>query len=434
MKSILVTGLCTLHWGRLQYGNIGNYYIVEPLFRQLHKHFEDYRIMTTFQMDECFVQKENIEVLPMEIYYSWCENDVEKAKKDVAVAEKYSRGEQCILTEYGKVLLECEYVIDVSGDMWGDNAEHVGHQRFLVDCLKMKTAQILNCKTILYAVTPGPFSKPEENAIAHEVFEKFNLVLVREKVSLRNLRSWGYSIENVKWAPCPSFLFEPDFSYQSQWTQKIDELHENKEKVVGLTFGGFNMPVGPYDMWPREEEQYTVFLKLVEHLVNDLHVHVILFSHTNGFKLPPDFELINGRDFVILERFYQIIRKHFPKFKENVILINEPLLPCNIKTVISKMDMLITGRVHASVAATSMCVPTVYMEYDRRVIYSDKMTGFSEQIGMEKFVSTPSDYCLLKSDVDRCYEEMDKIREQLGGIIPNIKNLAEEAFEDIKKC
>lgn len=187
-------------------------------------------------------------------------------------------------------------------------------------------------------------------------------------------------------------------------------------------------------MWPREEEQYTVFLKLVEHLVNDLHVHVILFSHTNGFKLPPDFELINGRDFVILERFYQIIRKHFPKFKENVILINEPLLPCNIKTVISKMDMLITGRVHASVAATSMCVPTVYMEYDRRVIYSDKMTGFSEQIGMEKFVSTPSDYCLLKSDVDRCYEEMDKIREQLGGIIPNIKNLAEEAFEDIKKC
>ena len=62
------------------------------------------------------------------------------------------------------------------------------------------------------------------------------------------------------------------------------------------------------------------------------------------------------------------------------------------------------------------------------------MTGFSEQIGMEKFVSTPSDYCLLKSGVDRCYEEMDKIREQLGEIIPNIKNLAEEAFEDIKKC
>ena len=76
MKSILVTGLCTLHWGRLQYGNIGNYYIVEPLFRQLHKHFPDYKIVTTFQMDEQFIRKEDIEVVPMELYYAWNEDDV----------------------------------------------------------------------------------------------------------------------------------------------------------------------------------------------------------------------------------------------------------------------------------------------------------------------------------------------------------------------
>ena len=69
MKSILVTGLCTLHWGRLQYGNIGNYYIVEPLFRQLHKHFPDYKIVTTFQMDEQFIRKEDIEVVPRDIIF-----------------------------------------------------------------------------------------------------------------------------------------------------------------------------------------------------------------------------------------------------------------------------------------------------------------------------------------------------------------------------
>ena len=88
MKSILVTGLCTLHWGRLQYGNIGNYYIVEPLFRQLHKHFPDYKIVTTFQMDEQFIRKEDIEVVPMELYYAWNEDDVPNAYKDVEVAEK----------------------------------------------------------------------------------------------------------------------------------------------------------------------------------------------------------------------------------------------------------------------------------------------------------------------------------------------------------
>lgn len=153
-----------------------------------------------------------------------------------------------------------------------------------------------------------------------------------------------------------------------------------------------------------------------------------------GFVCHPHFKLINGRDFIILERFYQIIIEHMPELQSHVTLIDEPLLPCDIKKVISEMDMLITGRVHASVAATSMCVPTVYMEYDRNVIYSDKMTGFSEQIGMERFVSAPSDFQMLKSKVDECYENLDEVKGQLENVIPKIKDLAQEAFEEIKKC
>ncbi len=77
-EKILVTGLCTLHWGRLEFGNIGNYYIVEPLFRLLHKHFPNYEVLTTFQMTEEFSRKEKVQVLPMEIYYNW---DLEKDVK-----------------------------------------------------------------------------------------------------------------------------------------------------------------------------------------------------------------------------------------------------------------------------------------------------------------------------------------------------------------
>ena len=63
---ILVTGLCTLHWGRLQYGNVGNYYIIEPLFRELHRVFPQGEITTTFQMTKEFIEKEDVKVLPME--------------------------------------------------------------------------------------------------------------------------------------------------------------------------------------------------------------------------------------------------------------------------------------------------------------------------------------------------------------------------------
>lgn len=84
-------------------------------------------------------------------------------------------------------MLQCEFVLNVSGDMWGDNAEHVGHQRFLVDCLKMRTAQILGIKTILYAVTPGPFNKVEDKKLALQVFNNFSMVVIREKLSKKIL-------------------------------------------------------------------------------------------------------------------------------------------------------------------------------------------------------------------------------------------------------
>ena len=84
MKKILVTGLCTLHWGRLEFGNIGNYYIVEPLFRLLHKHFPNYEVLTTFQMTNEFAEREQIQILPMEIYYNWSlEKDLKNDYNDV---------------------------------------------------------------------------------------------------------------------------------------------------------------------------------------------------------------------------------------------------------------------------------------------------------------------------------------------------------------
>ena len=51
---LLLIGQCSLHWGRMENGNIGNYYIVEPLIRELHRVFPDAEIVTTMQMTERF--------------------------------------------------------------------------------------------------------------------------------------------------------------------------------------------------------------------------------------------------------------------------------------------------------------------------------------------------------------------------------------------
>ena len=114
-------------------------------------------------------------------------------------------------------------------------------------------------------------------------------------------------------------------------------------------------------------------------------------------------------------------------------MVDEPLLPCDIKALIGKLDMLITGRVHASVAATSQCIPTVYIEYDRRVIYSDKMYGFSSLLNMDKYVCVPGDLEGLIQTVTECYNNLEQIKKKLEKTIPQIKQCADLIYEDIKK-
>ena len=123
---ILVIGQCTLHWGRMEFGNIGNFYIMEPFFRLLHKVFPNSDIQTTFQMSKGFCERENINCVPMELYYAW-DNDLDLAKKELVISENYLKSNSLTeTTPYIDLVKSMDLVVDFSGDIWGDNADFFG--------------------------------------------------------------------------------------------------------------------------------------------------------------------------------------------------------------------------------------------------------------------------------------------------------------------
>lgn len=432
---ILVTGLCTLHWGRLQYGNIGNYYIIEPLFRELHRVFPKAEIVTTFQMTQEFVEREKVTILPMDLYYAWQEDDVEKAQRDLYCAERYAEtGEVYQETAYVKMVRQCSLVVNVSGDMWGDNAEHVGHNRFLVDLLKMRTAQLLGVKTVLFAGTPGPFSAPQTRTLAQTVFENFSLITNREPMATKNLEHWNFNLKNVQNFPCPSFLFEPVSRQQVLPLLKKENfvmLHDARP-VVGFTICGFNMPEAPYDVWPRANNQYLVFAEAVEHIVNQLGARVMLFSHTNGFELPPYFKLINGRDYPINKQLQSFLyARGNIKDSQSVCCVEHPYVPAEMKAMLGTLDMVVTGRLHASVGTTSQCVPTVFIMHGKEFIRSTKIQGFAQIQEMEDFVCEADDSTAIVRAIDNCWENRVQVRQKLEKKIPIIQQQARSAFDKI---
>ncbi|MDD2286726.1 MAG: polysaccharide pyruvyl transferase family protein [Paludibacter sp.] len=430
---ILVTGQCTVHWGRLEYGNIGNYYITETSFRELHRVFPDAEIVTTFQMTDEFCKRERVSCLPMELFYSWSDKDLDISLKELGIATIYNKtGKLVDTTPYIEEVLKSDLIIDFSGEMWGDHADMVGKNRFIVGLIKDNVAQLFGKKIVMLAGTQGTFSDESTVGFAKIVFNKFDLVANREGKTTDILRKYGFDIENVKTFACPAFLFQPEVDSKMESIYKRENIIDRNKKTVGFVLCGFTFLEGPYDKWPRRDEEYVQFAEVIEYIANELGGRVILMSHSNGFNLPPNFKLINGRDYPIVKQLQNVVQKRGLVDMDNVLCIDRPYRPQEVKSIIGKFDMFITGRLHASVAALSQNVPTVTIMHGNGPD-SYKIIGFAEIVGTEEYVAYPDSSDNIKKKVRKCWDNMDEVRNHLKCRIPKVQEIARASFTEIKK-
>ena len=429
MKRILVIGQCTLHWGRMEFGNIGNYYIVEPLFRELHRVFPHAEIVTTMQMTKEFQERENIQVLPMDMYYAWQDNDLEIAQKEYEIAKKYNQtGILEDTTPYMEEVMKSDLVIDFSGDIWGANADLFGKNRFLTGLLKDRIAQLLNKKTVMIAGSHGPFD--ESNLyFAREVFENFSLVTNREELSLDILKQFKFDTKNVITCACPSVLFSA--APQNNINKYIANtpLYNKTNNVVGFILCGWNIQTGPFNRETYYKEDFTEYIKLIEYCIKTLNCKVCLLSHSNGFELPPHFKLKQGRDYNLLEQLCNFIKDS--DLSKDVYLFDGIYSPAETKAIIKNFDLLISGRIHGAVAGLTNNIPTVIIDYANGP-KAHKLKGFAKLFDNESYIANPLDAGDMINKVKLCYEKRQIVKNRLEEIMPSIQDKARQNFELLK--
>lgn len=428
---IFVTGQVTVHWGRLEFGNIGNYYITETTFRELHRVFPNAEIVTTFQMTDEFCEQENVDCLPMELFYSWSENDLPLAIEEYGIAEVYKKTGKLIKeTPFISELLKTNLVLDFSGELWGDHAEPVGKNRFLIGLLKNRTAQLLGKKTVLLAGSQGPFSDSVTKALAKEVFQNFDMVLNREASSVELLNENGFDTSKVRSFTDPAFLFEPYKKFQIEEILEIEGISNQEKPVVGFILCGFNMLEGPYDKWPRRDDEFTPFAKAVEFIINKIGAKVVTFSHQNGFELPPNFKLINGRDYPYAQRLHDYVIERGKVNPEDLHCISKPYLPKELKAIIKELDMLVSGRIHGFVAGVSQFIPTVILNRGHGPV-SKRNLGFAKSVGFENFLCDPGDVNNIVAKIDECWTNRDNLHETLKERIPQVQKTAHKLYDSL---
>ncbi len=431
MNRVFVTGQCTLHWGRLEFGNIGNYYVAEPLFRELRRVFPDAEIRTTFQMSDEFCSREGVTRVPMEMYYSWTDEDLPLARRELAIAKEFSEsGDLSTQTPFIDEVLECDLFVDFSGDIWGDNADLVGPDRFLVGLLKDRVAQLLGKKTAMIAGSPGPFEDGEMKLFAQDVFKRFDLVTNREFVSSKLLEEAGFDISKTHSYACPAFLFEPATDDEMELVLEREGLFQNGKKKVGFVLCGWNMLEGPYTRWPLEDSEYQHFVQLAEHILQTTDADIYFMSHSNGFELPPKFELIHGRDFPFAKQMHEIMvgKGHGAR----VHLIQGLYSPAETKGILRQLDALVSGRVHAAVGALAQHVPTLIIDYGHEP-KAHKLKGFAEVAGVLGFVVDPAISESMLSTFTRLWDERAAIRSKLEEQIPLVQRMSRENFKQLLK-
>lgn len=424
---ILVIGQCTLHWGRLEFGNIGNYYVIEPFFRELQNIFPNADIVTTFQMTENFCISKNIKSLPMGLYYEWKDDDLTLAFKEFAISTIFNEtGNIFEFTPFIREVLSSDLVIDFSGDMWGDNADLAGQNRFLIGLLKDRTAQLLGKKTAMLAGSPGPFTNQDLLPLAKIVYENFDLITNREKISSKLLLEYGFSLRNTKDFACPSFLFEGSLEKEIESLIVDTPIKKYKSKpIVGFILCGWNFLEAPFSKFPREDSEYKTFIKVIEYVVNELGAIVCLMSHSNGFELPPNFKMIHGRDYPITEQMYSLI---YATTKEKVFLMEGIYSPAETKSIIGHFDMLISGRVHGAIAGLSQSIPTVIIDYGHEP-KAHKSSGFANLLGMDEYIADPASTEDMIQKIKKCWKNRNDIVLELNKKNIEVKSLAKKNFE-----
>jgi colanic acid/amylovoran biosynthesis protein len=430
---ILVIGQCTVHWGRLENGNIGNYYITETTFRELHRVFPEAEIVTTFQMSNEFCEREKVTVLPMELFYNWDENDLPNALKELGIAELYSKtGKLFDRTPYIDEVISSDLIIDFSGELWGDHAEPVGENRFLVGLLKDRVAQLLNKKTALIASSEGPFSDLNVKEFAKHVFANYNVISNREPASKDLLEENGFDISKVYSFSCPAFLFNPKPKSEMIDIVEKEQIKSVERKTVGFILCGFNMLEGPYDKTPRNDEEFIQFAQSIEYIVNELKGRVILMSHQNGFEITPEFKLINGRDYPIIKQLHEVLKKREIVEMKHVLCIERPYNPWETKGIIKQFDMFISGRVHGFVASVSQFVPTVLITRGFGPV-SHRNIGFAKSVGLEEYIADPRSIEDMINKINLCWNNLDGLKNILKKSIPKVQETARKGFDILKK-
>lgn len=317
-----------------------------------------------------------------------------------------------------QITSKADIIIDMLGDGFsydiggfGGNISPIGHS------LNILLATSLGKDVVLFPQSIGPFRNRLVKYFVKFSLNKTKIIVVREELSKNYLEDIGVNKSLMYLTADTAFILE---------TASPERVHEIlfKEGLIDRDMPLIGMNISQLlnyrakNMETTKQEYIELMAELADYLTTTFNAIAIFLPHA----IFPE-EIVNeaGRD---READITAIKEAYKKVKSKdkiVTIVSEQYSASELKGVIGHCDMFIGARMHANIAATSLCIPTI------AISYSIKALGIMQMVGLERYVCDFKTMTFeeLKSKADDMWHNREKIKEELE---PKIKELKESVW------
>ena len=256
----------------------------------------------------------------------------------------------------------------------------------------------LGKKTVLWGCSIGENDLSEDKI---KDLKTFDLIVTRETLTFETLKNHGIDKNTVLY-PDPAFTLDID--------EKTGKEIEVKPNTLGFNISSL---VGKYSAKGASiDDISTEFLR---YILDNSDKNILLIPHVTKE---------NDGDQLILSRIAEQLGS------DRVSVVSSTLTAAQYKSIISRCDMFIGARTHATIAAYSTCVPTLVIGY------SVKSRGIAKDIfGTDDGLVVPVFEIDSAEKLIKAYEDFSRkkeiYRKQLEKIMPSYIEKARSSINEL---
>jgi colanic acid/amylovoran biosynthesis protein len=300
--------------------------------------------------------------------------------------------------------IHSDVIIDLRGDGFSDD---YGCRSSFVSCYGILLCKFLNKPIVIYAQSIGPFKTKLTKSLSKFCLNRVDLLIVRDEITKNYLQKIGIS-NTIHFTADSAFLLEPSHYEKIRAILLKENIDISDRPIIGISASLLMYDRERKKNNQNSEKSYIILMaKTVDYLVERLNAQIVFVPHVTRE------ESVDDR--FVARKIYEIA-----KHKDKIRLINTAYSPVELKGIIGQCDLFIGARMHANIAATSMCVPTL------AIAYSHKSSGIMRMLGMEKHVLDfrKVTFDEMTSRIDDLWINRVRIKTELEKKIPRVKEKA----------